>query len=134
MELCKKVLKIFTLLALFTSVSPILEADSKNFQIGKASYYSYEFNQRKTASGEIFNPKSLIAAHRTLPFGTMLRVTNLSNNKSVIVRVADRGPFSHGRIIDLSFGAAKKINMLKSGTIKVSIEVLDKDTNDTMNS
>lgn len=130
MGICKKVLKILTLtITLFFSVSLILEAENKIFQTGKASYYSYELNQRKTASGEHFNPKSLIAAHKTLPIGTKIKVTNLSNNKSVIVRVADRGPFVKNRIIDLSFGAAKKIGMLKSGTVKVTIEVINNDNN-----
>jgi peptidoglycan lytic transglycosylase len=91
---------------------------------GKASFYANKFQGRKTASGDRFDQKKLTAAHRSLPFGTMVKVTNLSNGLSVVVRINDRGPFIRGRIIDLSRAAAKKINMIKSGVVKVRIEVL----------
>ncbi len=90
----------------------------------KASYYANKFNGRKTASGQIFNNNKLTCAHKTLPFGTKLRVINLKNNKSVIVIVTDRGPFIKGRIIDLSQAAFKSIASLNSGYITVKIEIL----------
>ena len=93
-------------------------------QYGKASYYGEEFHGRKTASGEIFNKWNYTCAHKKLPFNTKVKVTNLKNKKSVIVRVNDRGPFVTGRIIDLSYAAAKKIGMVKDGVVKVKIEAL----------
>jgi rare lipoprotein A len=93
-------------------------------QYGKASYYGEEFHGRKTASGEIFNKWNYTCAHKKLPFNTKVKVTNLKNKKSVIVRVNDRGPFVAGRIIDLSYAAAKKIGMVKDGVVKVKIEAL----------
>jgi rare lipoprotein A len=90
---------------------------------GMASFYGREFNGRKTASGERFDTHALTAAHRTLPFGTMVRVTNLSNGKSVNVRVNDRGPFKRQRIIDLSPAAAHAIGLDIAGTARVRIEV-----------
>jgi len=92
---------------------------------GKASWYGKKFHGKKTASGELFNMYAYTAAHPSYPFGTMLKVTNLSNNKSIKVRVTDRGPYSDKRIIDLSFQAAKEIGMLKSGIIKVKVEKID---------
>ncbi|MGC8751481.1 septal ring lytic transglycosylase RlpA family protein [Hydrotalea sp.] len=91
-------------------------------EYGYASYYSDKFEGRKTASGEAFHQSIFTAAHKQLPFGTKVRVTNLSNHKSVIVRVNDRGPFVRGRIIDLSKSAAKNIDMLNAGVVKVKIE------------
>ncbi len=92
---------------------------------GYASFYAGKFDGKKTASGEIYNMYELTAAHRTYPFNTMLRVTNLANNKSVIVRVNDRGPVPEGRIIDLSLGAAKQLGMETTGVQKVRIEVIE---------
>ncbi|MGC8595644.1 MAG: septal ring lytic transglycosylase RlpA family protein [Candidatus Kryptoniota bacterium] len=91
---------------------------------GTASFYSYEFNGEKTASGDVFNRNAMTAAHREFPFGTVLRVTNLENGKVVIVTVNDRGPERHDRILDLSEAAARKIDMIKNGTARVRIEVL----------
>lgn len=91
---------------------------------GMASYYSTGFNGKRTASGEIFNKNAFTAAHREFPFGTLLRVTNLGNDKSVDVTVNDRGPFKKGRIIDLSEAAARAIGMIQSGTAEVRIQVL----------
>ncbi|HEY9164925.1 MAG TPA: septal ring lytic transglycosylase RlpA family protein [Candidatus Kryptonia bacterium] len=91
---------------------------------GIASYYADEFNARKTASGEIFDKNALTAAHREFPFGTVLRVTNLSNGKSVEVTVNDRGPVDKTRIIDLSEGAARALDMIQTGTTKVRLDVL----------
>jgi rare lipoprotein A len=91
-------------------------------EYGYASYYGDKFEGRRTASGEAFHQSLLTAAHKQLPFGTKVRVTNLSNHKSVIVRVNDRGPFVRGRIIDLSKSAAKNIGMINAGVVKVKIE------------
>lgn len=91
---------------------------------GVASYYGPGFHGKKTANGERFNMNALTAAHRTLPFGTRVRVTNLDNGRSVVVRINDRGPFAKGRIIDLSKVAAKRIGMIQSGTARVRLEVL----------
>ena len=77
-----------------------------------------------TASGERFAPERLTAAHRTLPFGTMVRVTNMRNGRSVVVRINDRGPYSHGRIIDVSLAAAKQLQMIEAGIVPVRLEVL----------
>ena len=92
----------------------------------QASYYAEKYHGRKTANGETFNMYAMTCAHKTLPFGTVLRVTNLSNNKTVDVRVNDRGPFVKGREIDLSKAAAHKLDMIKTGTARVKIEILDK--------
>jgi rare lipoprotein A len=94
-------------------------------QHGKASYYAEQFHGRKTASGETFNMNALTAAHKSYTFGTYLRVTNLSNGRSVIVKVNDRGPFVRGRIIDLSKKAAKELQMLRTGTANVRIEKIE---------
>ena len=91
---------------------------------GRASFYSDQFHGRKTANGETFNMGKLTAAHPSLPFGTLVRVTNLRNGKDVIVRINDRGPFIKGRIIDLSTSAAKEIGLIKSGTAHVKLEAL----------
>ncbi|MEM8637332.1 MAG: septal ring lytic transglycosylase RlpA family protein [Cyanobacteria bacterium P01_G01_bin.54] len=93
-------------------------------QSGEASWYGPGFHGRRTANGERFNQNAMTAAHRTLPFGTQVRVTNLSNGRSAIVRINDRGPFIHGRVIDLSRGAASAIGMLGSGVAPVQVEVL----------
>lgn len=91
---------------------------------GIASYYADDFHGKQTSNGEIYDMHSLTAAHKTLPFDTMIRVTNLANNKSVVVRVNDRGPYVDGRIIDLSLGAAKAIDLIATGTTRVRLEVL----------
>lgn len=91
---------------------------------GKASFYSDRFNNRKTASGERYNPQDITAAHRSLPFGTKVRVTNVQNGKSVVVRINDRGPFVRGRVIDLSRSAFARIGDLSAGVVKVRIEVI----------
>jgi rare lipoprotein A len=98
----------------------------RGVQYGKASFYGYgdEFHGRKTASGEVFDRNALTAAHPTLPFGTLCKVTNLSNGKDVVVRINDRGPFKGGRIIDLSYAAAKEIGSVRAGIVDVKVEVL----------
>lgn len=92
---------------------------------GVASFYGKEHHGKKTANGEIFDMYKLTAAHRSLPFGSLVKVTNLTNNRSVIVRINDRGPYIGGRIIDLSQAAAERLEMIRSGISKVKIEVLD---------
>ncbi|HPH60508.1 MAG TPA: septal ring lytic transglycosylase RlpA family protein [Candidatus Syntrophosphaera sp.] len=86
-----------------------------------ASYYGKGFHGRRTASGEVYNQYAMTCAHKTLPFQTLLKVTNPKNGKNVIVRVTDRGPFKRGRDIDLSFGAAKEIGMIAAGVMKVEV-------------
>ncbi len=93
-------------------------------QDGVASYYADKHHGRMTANGETFDMYALTAAHRKLPFGTKLRVTSLANNRSVIVRINDRGPYVNGRVIDLSYGAAAELQMLKSGLAKVKLEIV----------
>lgn len=94
---------------------------------GKASYYAHKFHGRTTASGEIYDENEMTAAHKTLPFGTMVRVTNLVNGNRVTVRINDRGPFVEGRIIDLSFRAAGQLDMIAAGVVPVRVEILRTD-------
>lgn len=101
----------------------------KFFQTGTASWYGREFQGKRTASGEKFDMNDFTAAHRTLPFGTVLIVKNLDNGKTVRVKVNDRGPFKDDRILDLSYAAGKKINMLSTGEATVGIQVLKKGDN-----
>ncbi|MFA9206343.1 MAG: septal ring lytic transglycosylase RlpA family protein [Burkholderiaceae bacterium] len=88
---------------------------------GLASYYADSYEGKTTANGEIYRQGKITAAHKTLPFGTKVEVTNLSNNKSVVVRINDRGPYIRGRIIDLTKAAAREINMVGAGVAKVKI-------------
>ncbi|MCS6934835.1 MAG: septal ring lytic transglycosylase RlpA family protein [Chitinophagales bacterium] len=97
-----------------------------------ASYYADFFNGRKTANGEIFDNSKLTCAHKTLPFGTVLRVTNIENNHSVIVRVNDRGPFIAGRELDLTYMAASILGFVRRGTAKVFYEVIQPGTEDEL--
>ncbi|MBP9187332.1 MAG: septal ring lytic transglycosylase RlpA family protein [Bacteroidia bacterium] len=95
-------------------------------QRGVASYYAKKFNGRRTASGERYSPRKLTAAHRTLPFGTMVRVTDLKTGKWLIVRINDRGPYRSKRIIDLSYEAARQLGITKgAGLLKVKIRVVE---------
>ena len=91
---------------------------------GRASWYGSQFHGRKTASGERFNMNAMTAAHRTLPFGTRVRVTNKRNGRSVVVRINDRGPFSGGRILDVSKAAANRLGLIATGTAPVTLQVL----------
>lgn len=94
-------------------------------ETGGASFYADRFQSRKTASGERFDQSALTAAHKKLPFGTRVRVTNIANGKTVVVRINDRGPFVNGRIIDLSRSAFTRIGNTRSGVINVKIEVVN---------
>lgn len=92
---------------------------------GIASYYADGYHGKITSSGEIFDNRKMTAAHNTLSFGTIVNVRNISNNKEVIVRINDRGPFVKGRIIDLSRAAAEKLEMIEKGIIEVEIEIIN---------
>lgn len=94
---------------------------------GVASYYGKAFHGRRTASGKRFDMHAMTGAHRTLPLNSMVRVTNLENGRSVVVRITDRGPFTRNRLIDLSYGAAKQLGMVSDGTAKVEVTRLDAD-------
>jgi rare lipoprotein A (peptidoglycan hydrolase) len=96
--------------------------------IGEASWYGPGFRGKRTASGAIFNAKKLTAAHKTLPLGSKVRITDLSNGKSVDVKINDRGPFVEGRIIDLSPAAARALGMIHRGTVRVKVKLLDNRT------
>jgi rare lipoprotein A len=93
-------------------------------QTGLASYYGDEYHGRRTASGEVFDNTKLTAAHRTLPFSTVVRVTNLENGRSVLLRINDRGPFVAGRILDVSRKAAEELGFIQAGTVAVRLEIL----------
>ncbi|HLO38738.1 MAG TPA: septal ring lytic transglycosylase RlpA family protein [Lacibacter sp.] len=109
------------------STPPVKKTSVKSkIQYGLASFYSNKFNGRKTANGEIFNNQKLTAAHNTLPLGTYVRVTNLRNKRSVVVKINDRLHHKNKRIIDLSRMAATKLGFIKSGLTRVKVEVLGK--------
>ena len=116
----KKIALGATLLAL--SFTPLA---GQGLQQGKASYYAQKFTGRMTASGERLHKDSLTCAHRTYPFGTLLKVYNPANGKSVIVRVTDRGPYVRGRIIDLSWRAAKELDIISKGVAMVTVQKAD---------
>ena len=137
LEPCKKIL----LALLFCAAMPILlpaqttspksskstkPTKSTKVQYGTASFYSDKFNGRKTANGEIYNSKKLTAAHNTLPLGTWIKVTNLSNKKSVVVEVNDRLHPKNPRLVDLSRAAAQKLGYISKGLTKVRVDVLGK--------
>jgi rare lipoprotein A len=119
-----KLYPAFILLILFVNSAWAQESFT---QKGTASYYGSKFQGKKTACGEIFDMNEYTAAHPKLPFQTLVKVTNLTNNRSVVVRINDRGPFTKKRIIDLSKAAAAKIGLVRTGTAKVKIEVVKSD-------
>ncbi|MCK9408657.1 MAG: septal ring lytic transglycosylase RlpA family protein [Bacteriovoracaceae bacterium] len=109
-----------------SSKSPVAKNNGKATSAkGIASYYADDFHGKKTANGEQFDMHALTAAHRSFPFNTKVKVTNMDNGKSCVVRVNDRGPFKLERIMDLSLGAAETLDMLKTGTANVMLEVLE---------
>ncbi len=138
-------MKIFILSFLFLLVSPLvgnimdpktlnpfplsISEKVQNIYYAYVSWYGKPFHGRLTANGEKYNMyNDSIAAHKTLPFGTRVRITNPRNNKSIVVRINDRGPYIHGREFDLSYGAARKIGLTKKGVDKLKIEIIeDKD-------
>ncbi|NOI90076.1 septal ring lytic transglycosylase RlpA family protein [Vibrio splendidus] len=121
---------ILMILAGCTSTSAVGSSKTKEYAkshalAGKASWYGDKFHGRLTASGETYNMNANTAAHKTLPFGTIVRVTNTNNNKSVDVKINDRGPYVKGRVIDLSHKAFARIGNVKQGTVPVKIEIVD---------
>ena len=108
-------------LALLAALSIVAPIDLAAAQCGSASWYAMT---SRTASGERANPNTLTAAHRTLPFGSKVKVENLKNGKSVVVRINDRGPFSGGRVIDVTRAAANSLGFVRAGTAKVRLTVL----------
>lgn len=124
----RKTLKFVYLLLCFTVIFPCSLAwgqekeEPELYQEGICSYYGKKFHGRKTANGETFDMYAMTAAHKALPFNTHIKVTNLKNNKSIIVRINDRGPFVGKRILDLSYGAAREIGLGRAGIGKVRIE------------
>jgi len=119
----KEKLLIFFICTLLLTDSALAQATYK--QEGTASYYADKFEGQPTASGEKYKHSKMTAAHKSLPFGTMIKVTNLKNNKSVVVKVNDRGPFVEGRIVDLSKSAAENLDFIMDGLAKVRIEVVE---------
>lgn len=105
-------------------LAPIARAEGSQLHIGLASWYGGWFNGHRAAGGELYNQNRLTAASRTLPLGTPVRVTNLRNGRSVVVRINDRGPYVRGRMIDLSRAAARELGMLRQGTAWVLLEVV----------
>jgi len=112
--------KAIALLAALTALAPLAFAEE-----GLASWYGGRFHGRLTSSGEVFDTNDMTAAHKSLPFGTMVRVTNQENGKTAVVKINDRGPFVEGRIIDLSRAAAVELGMIDSGVAHVSLQILD---------
>ena len=108
--------------ALAISIAGMAEISEAKTVTGLASYYK---SGKRTANGERFNPNGLTAAHRNLPFGTKVKVTNIKTGKSVVVRINDRGPFISNRVIDLSLGAAKLVGLTRSGIAKVNFIVME---------
>ncbi len=94
------------------------------YQVGVASYYGREFHGRKTSNGELYDMNAMTAAHPNLPFETLIEVTNLANGRKIVVRINDRGPWVEGRIIDLSYAAAKRLDVIDSGTAKVGVKIM----------
>ena len=126
-----RIIKGFLCLIIFFTLvecSSVSEKRDSNWtgytESGKASYYAMKFQSKKTASGELYDKAKKTAAHKKLPFGTKVRVTNVKNSKSVTVKINDRGPFVKGRIVDLSSSAFSRIADLGAGVIEVKIEVV----------
>lgn len=124
----RKMTTRFFLLLLF--ILPALTGVYAYQEVGEASWYGPNFHGKRTANGEIFNTYDYTAAHKTLPFNSIVKVISLVNKKEVIVRINDRGPYAHGRIIDLSKRAAADLGLLKTGVMKVKIIVLKPGNND----
>jgi len=106
------------------AASPELTTATSVSEVGLASFYADKYHGRTTASGETFDMNELTAAHRTLPFGTRVKVTDLESNRSVIVRINDRGPFVAGRVIDLSRAAAEELQFVRAGLARVRVEIV----------
>ncbi|MGY2290478.1 septal ring lytic transglycosylase RlpA family protein [Pseudomonas sp. SDO528_S397] len=120
----RRLLASCALMSLLTGCASGLIDPNGYDETGTASYYGARHHGNRTASGEPFNQNALTAAHRRLPFGTQVKVTNLDNDKSVVVRINDRGPHTRGRLIDVSRKAAEQLGMLGSGTARVRVQAL----------
>lgn len=116
--------KTLSILAIFTFTIITFQASAQITEIGLASFYADKFHGRVTASGEIFDQKKMTAAHRTLPFGSKVKVTNIKNKKSIVVIINDRGPFVKDRVIDLSKEGAKRLDFIADGVTQVKVEVI----------
>jgi rare lipoprotein A len=125
MPIFKWVKALIVILLLAVSASLFADPDLE----GLASWYGGKFHGRLTSSGEVFDTNTMTAAHRTLPFGTIVKVTNEDNGKTAIVKINDRGPFVQGRIIDLSRAAATELDMVGRGVARVSLQIVDFATN-----
>ena len=117
-------LSLFLVILLIVSCHSVPKKEPSNVQTGLASWYGPNFHGKTTSSSEVYNMYDMTAAHRTLPFGTYVMVTNLDNGRSVKVKINDRGPFVKGRIIDLSYAAAQVLDAVGPGVVPVKIEVL----------
>lgn len=118
-------IKSIVLVIILSLFFPLSSSSLENYpQYGNASWYGGKFHGRKTANGERFNKYSFTGAHKKLPFGTIIRVTNLRNGKDVYIRINDRGPFVKGRIVDLSLAAAEAINFNGRGVVRVRVELI----------
>lgn len=122
MQIKKILLTMACALLMFSGAAEAQTVHSR----GLATYYGGYRSVRRTSNGEIFNENNMTCAHRTLPFGTMLKVREVSTGKEVVVRVTDRGPFGKGRIIDLTTGAARKLGMISKGVTQVEISIIGK--------
>jgi rare lipoprotein A len=125
---CAVAIATLSLLTLMGTAKPAPDVPARTVQVGLASYYGPGFHGEATASGEIFNQYQMVAAHRSLPLGSVVRVTNLENRRRVVLRVIDRGPygrnFRKGTIIDVSKGAARRLGFIRDGLVPVRVEVL----------
>jgi len=122
----RRLLYILGSIIFLTSCAGMEYFRSGSVQKGLASWYGADFHGKRTSNKEIYNMYAMTAAHKTLPFGTYVKVKNLDNGRSVVVRINDRGPFVKGRIIDLSYAAAKKLGMSSEGVVPVKVKVLKK--------
>ncbi|SDS69199.1 septal ring lytic transglycosylase RlpA family protein [Pseudomonas fuscovaginae UPB0736] len=121
----KRLLAAFAFLSLLAGCATH-DIDPRGYdETGTASYYGRKHHGKRTASGETFDQNALTAAHRQLPFGTRVKITNLANDRSVVVRINDRGPHTRGRLIDVSRQAAEQLGMLQSGTARVRVQSLN---------
>ncbi|WP_299817976.1 septal ring lytic transglycosylase RlpA family protein [uncultured Pontibacter sp.] len=121
----RKCYLLTVLILLFIGVGQPIFAQIQDIQTGEASWYGSKYHGRKTSSGERYNKNDMTAAHNTLPFGTKVKVTNIENNESVVLRINDRGPYVGDRIIDVSEVAAKKLDLHRQGVGTVKVEILE---------
>ena len=118
-------LLLFAMLGLFLAGGLVAALTARPYyQVGIASWYGPGFHGKRTASGEVYDMYAMTAAHRTLPFGTIVRVVDLDTGRSVVVRINDRGPFVEGRVIDLSYAAAVELGMVRKGLARVGLQIL----------